>query len=214
MEKFILILLSVNKISLIAFLVILSFLLYEVYLIRKEKQKRQRPNVPTFDPSKKVELAEVQVIQDKAPVVTNLVNKFLIVILSIMLVVFGVITVLSAFSLKKVGASNNEPKVIIEEVTSRGIKIFDERWKEKGNEEIKLLKPFDKIIIGVETVADSDVDKARIKINQEKWQISDITTKFNKQYKMFYQEYQIASDEYKLKIDGQLHSKQDGWLGD
>ena len=71
-----------------------------------------------------------------------------------------------------------------------------------------------KIIIGIQTIVEADIDRARIKINTKDWQISDITTLFNPQLKVYYREYIVATGTAQLKIDAQLHSASDGWLGE
>jgi len=215
MEELSILLRSVNKISLIAFLVVFGFLLYEINLLRNEAKKRQKPLVPKFDPNLKFEPMAEQVVQDKQVTSLTSINKILIIALSLMLFFFGAITVLSVISTNKTKkAVDNQSKIIIQTVTSKGVKIFDKQWNIIDNDKVKSLKPFDEIIIAVETVPEADIDRARIKINEPNWKIDHITTKFNKQYNVYYREYQIASDEYKLKIDAQLHSKQDSWLGD
>ncbi len=55
---------------------------------------------------------------------------------------------------------------------------------------------------------------ARIKINQGEWDDQSITTNFNKEKNVFYRKYQLATNEAFLKIEAQLHSTVDGWLGD
>jgi hypothetical protein len=37
---------------------------------------------------------------------------------------------------------------------------------------------------------------------------------YNAEKKMYYKEYVVATGESRLKIDAQLHSATDGWLGD
>ena len=71
-----------------------------------------------------------------------------------------------------------------------------------------------KVYVGIQTIDEADIDRARIKINEKDWNVAHITSQFNKDKKVYYREYTIASGESKLKIDAQLHSETDGWLGD
>lgn len=214
MEELGLFLKSVNKISLLAFIVVFGFLLYEINLLKTEAKRRQKPLVPKFDPNQKIQPQAGQIIQEKQVSSTS-INKILIIALSLMLLIFGGVTIFSVASTNKTkAAQGGEAKVVVQTVNSKGIKIFDKQWNVATDDKIKLLKPLDGIIIGLETIPGVDIDKARIKINEPSWKIDHITTKFNTQYKVYYIEYQIAANVYKLKIDAQLHSVEDGWLGD
>jgi len=69
------------------------------------------------------------------------------------------------------------------------------------------------IYIALENISGSDIDRARIRVNTDSWSISDETDLYNSQKKIFYRQYQVASNESVLKIEAQLHSRADGWLG-
>jgi hypothetical protein len=99
-------------------------------------------------------------------------------------------------------------------ITSDGILIFDENFNLLKDEELNKLEPQKKIIVGIKTLEGTDIDKARIRINKNIWQPEDETKKFEKKNKVFYIEYRPASDESRLKIEAQLHSRSDGWLAE
>lgn len=216
MDNFLSLLRSVNKISLMAFLMVLGFLGYEISLLKKETGKQQKPTLPEFDPNLKVEPMMQQITQSKKQISAEKpVNKTLIVILILMLIVFGAITMISLISISSGNkGSDDQSRIIIQTVDSKGIKLFDRQWNILDDARIRLLKEGDIVNVGVETVSETDIDKARIRINETNWKIDHITDKFNSQYNVFYREYQIVSNISRLQISAQLHSKQDGWLGD
>jgi hypothetical protein len=79
---------------------------------------------------------------------------------------------------------------------------------------LKALESGYKVFIGVKNISGIDIDKARIRINADKWNLEDETSKLEIKTGLFYKEYQIATNETKLKIEAQLHSQTEGWLGD
>lgn len=216
MDNFLLLLRSANKISLIAFLMVLGFLGYEISLLKKETEVKQKPLLPEFNPNLKVESMMQQITQiKKQETTTKPVNKILIFVLIFMLLIFGGITILSIISLSNSNKSvDDQSNMIIQTVDSKGIKLFDKQWSMLDDNKVRSLQVGDIIIIGVETVPETDIDKARIRINETSWKVEQITDKFNSQYNVFYREYQIALGESRLQISAQLHSKQDGWIGD
>lgn len=218
-------LLSVNKISLIAFLVVLGFLIYEVYLLRKEQLKKQKPVLPHFDNNVVINKSSMpaQVIPASSKNTPSPLKKktksfpILAVVLFIMLIFFLTISVYFMV----LGQNQNkvpvaEPKVIIQEVSSPGLKIFTSNWVEvkEGSSTAKLIKPGTKLYIGIQTINGADIDRARIRVNETNWNVDHITSLFNSDKKMYYKEYIVATGESKLKVDAQLHSQADGWLGD
>ena len=64
MESFILLLSSINKLSLFVFFIGLVFFSFELYQLLKEKEKRSKPQIPQFNvkdfDKKNVELKKVQ----------------------------------------------------------------------------------------------------------------------------------------------------------
>jgi len=68
-----------------------------------------------------------------------------------------------------------QPTPIIDFVSSKGVKIFTPDWKEISNDILGTLTPDTLIIIGVETIDKIDIDKARIRVNNDKW-LTEATT--------------------------------------
>lgn len=208
--------LSVNKISLLAFLATLGFLSYEFYLLKKEKNKKNKPTVPKFDPASNVQNLDKKIVVVKTPQETHTKknsNGLLIIILLFSIIILGGILGYGISGTSGLSAKKSQSKIIIQEMESKGIKIYSNQWVELKNKDIADLKQDDIIIISVVSIPGAGIDQARIKINEQAWQTNHITTNFNKSYNVFYKEYTVSSQEAKLKIDAQLHSSKDGWLG-
>ena len=217
-------LLSVNKISLVAFLGVLGFLVYQISLLRNERLKKQKPVLPQFNATSIVNTA---VMQQQAAAVVELPKKVeqvkqtkisplliaILILTALFFIGFILYMVFSNTSNKKV--ESNTPKIVIQEISSPGLKVFTNAWIEiNENETGKIFKSGMKVYVGIQTIDEADIDRARIKINEKDWNVAHITSQFNKDKKVYYREYTIASGESKLKIDAQLHSETDGWLGD
>jgi len=211
------ILVSVNKISLGAFVLTFCALAYEIYLLKKENKKNEMLKIPKFEAS---ELKTVKNTTKIMPVKKDEIKLSkpdykIIFIVVIFLFAFGVITLVGMINFKKqVNTSVPTPTMIFNLVASKGIKALDENFNLLNEIQLSTLKPGAKIIVGVETISGSDVDRARIRINKQNWDISDITTRFDKRYDLFYIEYKVPEGQMRLKIEAQLHSAKEGWLGD
>lgn len=221
MEGFFGFIASVNKISLIAFIGVFGFLLYEVWLLRKEHLKKQKPTIPQFDTNTVVDKT---VVQKQAASMTPLPKKIevrkskasplLIGILVFMTLLFLGFSLFTVMNRSKTPVVSVTPTIFIQEISSPGLKVFDNTWTEIVDAQSGRLTPGTQIYIGIQTIVDTDVDRARIKINEKEWNIKHITNQFNKEKNVYYREYIIATGESSLKIDAQLHSETDGWLGD
>lgn len=206
---------SINKISLLAFAATLGFLSYEIYLLQKEKNKSKKPIVPEFNINTKVNPdIKAPVIGQTKTVVKH--SNFFIILLIVLLVIFGAISALGFMNLKSssVDTAKNVPTPQVELLTSSGVKLFKEDFSVLNDVEAANLKPSNTIVVGVATVAGSDIDWARIRINKLVWSPEDTTTSFDEKNKVFYVKHMIATGESRLKIEAQLHSKADGWLGE
>ena len=217
-------LLSVNKISLVAFLGVFGFLVYEILLLRNERLKKQKPVLPQFNATSIVNTA---VMQQQAAAVVELPKKVdqvkqtkisplliaILILTGLFFIGFTLYVVFSNSPSKK--AESNAPKIVIQEISSLGLKVFTNSWVEVNEGDTgRTLKPGAKLYLGIQTIEEADIDRARIKVNEKDWNVAHITSQFNKEKKVYYREYTIASGESKLKIDAQLHSVADGWLGD
>lgn len=209
-------LVSVNKISLIAFLITLIFLGYELFLLKKEREKKAKPKIPEFKEKSVIRQERKPVVFETKKNIISRPNTLLIRILIVFLIVFGLVSIFGfkKFNSKELSQESIRPSPIIQFISSKGIKIFDLDWNELSDYQIELLKPGDKILIGIDKPPDADIDLARIRVNRSKWTKNDITLRFKKKENVFFKEYQISTGESKLEIEGQLHSKSDGWLGD
>lgn len=212
MEEIILFIESVNKFALLAFFLTFSLVIFEIYLFLKEKKIEQRPKIPSFNKKISVQV-KTMMIKDKTIKKGNNMTKpdlKVLVFLVVMLIVISLIIFLTKKDLKKTSVSS---EIILKLVNSEGILVFDDNWKLLSDQKIGEIKPNEKIFIGIKTIPNlKDIDKARIKINKEEWSKEDEVKMFNEKYGIFYREYQIATDEKKLTIEAQLHSKKEGWL--
>jgi len=139
----------------------------------------------------------------------------IILILLVLLLIFGILSFFGFANYnKKELKTVISPTPVIDFITSKGIKIFNENFQPIADKDIDQIKPGEDIVIGVETINNTDINRARIRVNTTSWQNKDITTDFYPKDKIYYIKYKVASDESRLKIEAQLHSVADGWLSD
>lgn len=204
-----------NIFAFILFFIITFFLFLQFYLLRKElKLEKKVTKIPDFKEGYSIKPpVESVIIKNKE---TKFYRKNRIVVLLITLVFF---IILGGFLIYDfLNKKTEENKLIsipkIDYIASSGIKVYNEDWIELSDEEISSLIPGKKIFIGLEKANLADIDKARIRVNRKFWLPEDVVENYNENKKVFYKEYIIATDESILRIEGQLHSKIDGWLGD
>lgn len=209
---FLVLLSSISKISLLAFIGISFFLGYEIYLFRKEQQKKTKPNLPEFSNVAATPLAQTVVIKEKKKMSLTKADNRLLIFLIILFVLFGLITVVGLIDFR---SKNSTEKPVLQErsaiVPSKGIRLYDQEFRPLSDSSVSASMT---VLIGVETIKEADIDRARIRINKSVWDSGDITTNFNKENSIYYQSFLIASGESRLKIEAQLHSAKDGWLGE
>lgn len=209
---------SINKISLIAFFVTGGLVIYEFYLFKKEiSSKKTRPNIPEFkEEAVSINHKDLIIVDERKTAAVKKGNIVPLIIAIIVFIFFGMITLFEFFNFHRSESQKKavSPTPIINFIASKGIKIYNENWVELLEAQLEKLPPGQKIFIGLETVPDPNIDKARIRVNKKNWEEEDITEKFNQEKNVFYREYLIGTDEAYLKIEGQLHSKSDGWLGE
>ena len=168
---------SVNKISLVSFFITLILLGYQIYLFKKEiKKKKNKINLPDFKDNFDFEKEKKQIFliekKDEKKISSFSFffgNKFIVFILfliSFFIFIFTMTKNKTPNELPVNSSLTNEEKKII--LTGK-IKIYNEKWQELNDEELKNLKPGEKIFIGIEKVGFSDIDMARIKVNQGAW---------------------------------------------
>lgn len=209
---------SLNIISLIAFFVTVSFLGYQVYSIKKDiNRSSSKPIIPDFNESilqkrqnHKIELKEhTSLVLKKSKTSKSFI--ILLIFVVIFLSIFALSGIVSVLLQKK--TAQNIEKIRVNYVASKGIRVYNKNWTRLTDSDYRNLKIGDEIIIGIETIAQVDIDKARIRINSNEWTSKDETTLFNKSNNVFYIDYTISLHSGKLRIGAQLHSKSEGWIG-
>lgn len=209
---------SVNKIAIVAFFCVIGFLCYEIYQLTKEKQKKTKPTLPQLVITQSAPYptqVKQSFVKPKEIAVSTNHSRTLIIIgaLAVLFLLIGYIVVTAKkIQLKK--ETTAQKVTIIQEISSDGVRIFTPQWLEIGKDMKMVIRPGDTVYIGVQTISEADIDRARIRINETNWQINHITTQYNQKNKVYYKEYTVATGESQLKIDAQLHSASDGWLGE
>jgi len=209
---------SINKISLVAFIGTLGFIVYEFLLLKREKDSQSRPNIPNFNEN--LASKNPLIIQDfmanrqMEKIVKT--NPFILIALLVLLFIFGLLSIIGFLSVKNNSFNSNtlvspSPRIVYQK--AQGIKIYDKNFNLLNDNDLTQMKKNSTIIIGIDKISGTDIDKARIRVNKNLWEQKDLTEKFDTRQNMFYIEYITASDEGKLEIEAQLHSKTDGWLG-
>lgn len=212
---------SLNKISLLAFLATLGYLIYEFYLLKKERKIKKIPKVPQFkeDLAPKLINTSTVIISDNKDVSHFKKDSSIFFILFILLLIFAFLTVIGFFFQPNINKKTQElitpiPTVIEKKVESSGILVYDENFKLLNKDELSKLSSGAALIIGIKTIPQVDIDKARIRVNKNFWEITDETKKFDKKNQVFYINYKITGGTQNLKIEAQLHSETEGWLGE
>lgn len=208
-------LISLNKISLIIFLITCAVLGYEIYLLIKEKKQRDDPTIPNFDMNVQRKVQQVQFNKGEKKMVFSRSNNALIFVMVIFVLVFGFITTIGVF---RYGTTKESAKIPVKETvitkTSKGIMLFSTEFKTLSEEDLRMLQAGDTIIIGVDKVQGSDIDMAKILVNSTDWADAVVTDKYDTKHNIYYITHTVASGEAQLYFKAQLHSKKDGWLGD
>lgn len=207
-------LISINKISLIAFLVVTVFLGYEIYQLKKNNQAKVTPKIPNFEENVVISTEQAKNLSDQ-PIKVVKKSDNLIIVLIVFMFLFGLVSLLGFSNFgKETRVSKVNPTPIISFINSKGIKIFDSNFRLMPEASLSAVKSGDNIIIGIENVSEADIDRARIRVNSDRWEINNTTLDFDKELNVYYYNYIVASNQGQLKIEAQLHSKTDGWLGD
>lgn len=212
------ILVSFNKISLLALFIILGFLAYQIYLIKKETEtKKKNIVIPDFKLSPTQSAQSSQPIAKDQKKIYTKSSKIPLIAGLILFFVFGIIFILGLLRSKAQSVTNSnalQPTPIVNFVASRGIKIYNQNWTEFTEILLRNMRSGDKVFVGIETIRQADIDMARIRVNKNNWDQADITLEFNKRLNIFFKEHMVSTGESFLRIEAQLHSKNDGWLGD
>lgn len=204
---------SINKFAIISFLITLVLIFIEIYLFIKEGKEKKLPQLPAFNQNLKTVFQQEKKENNKGikKVSSKLrkPNLMILITLIFMLILISIIGIITRQNVDNSG----QRQIIINRVSSQGINVYNRDWELLTESDLKNLKNGDLIYIGIKTISqDKDIDKARIKINKENWSEEDEVTNFNEKNGVFFKEYQITSEESKLVIEAELHSKREGWL--
>jgi hypothetical protein len=210
-----------NIFAFLLFIIVGVFLGYQIYLFKKEiKLEKKLNKIPDLKLEKanqlKVKISQQSIIEKKEGKIYKKGKIYNIIIPALILILIAGYLISDFLGKsKKENVKNYTPQSPkIEYLASSGIKIYNENWEEITDESASNLKEGDRIYIGLETINDPNIDKARLRVNRDIWLPVDETANFLPDKNIFYKEYIIATDSTMLKIDGQLHSKVDGWLGE
>ena len=108
------------------------------------------------------------------------------------------------------GEVSNKPSVSY--IESSGIYLYDSSWNALSDDMFASLKKGDSILIGIKTIDGTDIDKARLRVNQQEWLDTDETTQFDQEHGVYYRSYTIPQEQDAMAIEAELHSAVDGWL--
>ncbi|PIS15851.1 hypothetical protein COT62_01455, partial [Candidatus Roizmanbacteria bacterium CG09_land_8_20_14_0_10_41_9] len=120
------VLVSFNKISIVAFFITLGFIIYELYLFRKETIRAKRPDIPKFEEGSTVTSIQsptlVTKTQEMAPVKRP--NSIPLYVGILFLVIFGLISLFGYLNSKRTVTSGLtiNPTPAITFVSSKGIR--------------------------------------------------------------------------------------------
>ncbi len=207
----------VNKFSLVAFVITVLILGFQIYQFKTDSKKNTKaPEVPDFNDKASVPTLNYTrlnlVAEPKKTFTKSSFDQSLVVLIALTILVV-IVLVLSLIIRKNTSISQVPPSPQVQLVSSSGIKVYGPTGQEMTQSEESSLQPGDNITIGIVKTNDPNIDMARIKLNEASWSAADITTAFDNSKNIYYKEFTIASDESSLRIDAELHSKKDGWLG-
>lgn len=220
---------SFGQISFIAFVIVVAFLVFEVLQIKKQQAKKKKPTVPQFTPTPgsppPIPSVPTPILENATAINQNKIAsesspppipgqhglpRFVIfgIFIGVLVVAagFAVFTFISATS------TPDKAAVVVQEVKSSGIKVYNKSWQELKAKDYEKLQPGDTIIIGIATVPNTDIDMARIRVNENLWTQDHITKQLNPSFNVYYKEFRIPEGYLELQIDAQLHSVKQGWL--
>lgn len=205
----------INKFSLIAFIVTLGVLVYQVYQLKKDsKSHNETPVIPDFNENAKVPSLNYSPINTKVETEKSTglnINLVVLIVITVGIILFLFFSIFMKTNNKTEVQTPDEP--LIKLAASKGIKIHNSKWLELDEAKIAALKSGDEVIVSIDKTTDANIDRARIRFNKTAWTPEDEDVAFDKNKNIFYKQFTIASDTAYLKVEAQLHHKTDGWLG-
>ena len=205
----------INKFSLAAFVVTGLVLGYQIYQLKKDSgKKNDHPDIPDFSEGHSIpSLNYTKLETPDAPLVKKAPNMNLFFLIGVTVVVMLIL--FFALVLRNNSDSNSTPTPpLVKFVASKGIKIYDQKWLELNDQAISKLTEGEAILVAIEKTNDPNIDRARIRVNKSSWVDGDEKLAFDSTRNMYYKNYTLATEAAFLKVEAQLHSKVDGWLGE
>lgn len=205
----------INKFSLFAFVVTGLVLGYQIYQLKKDAgKKNDHPEIPDFSEKHTIpSLNYTKLDTSPTPVVKQAPNMNLFFLIGATVVVMLILFV--ALALRNNSSSNQTTDTpLIKFVASKGIKIYDEKWTELNDQAIAKLTEGGVVLVAIDKTTDPNIDRARIRINKSSWTEEDEKLEFDATKNMYYRNHTMATEAAFLKVEAQLHSKTDGWLGE
>lgn len=208
----------INKFSLLAFIVTLGVLVYQVYQLKKDsKSTNETPVIPDFNENASVPSLNYSPLNTKveaAPSKNLNLNLIILIVLTVGIIIFLFFSIFMKGNNSGNANQKEKEQPLIKLAASKGIKVYDGDWSELDENGIASLKGGDAVIVGIERTSDLNIDKARIRLNKPAWDEGDENLTFDKTMNIFYKKFTIATDSAFLKIEAQLHHSKDGWLGE
>lgn len=210
------ILLSINKIALLSFFITLFVIIFEIYRAIRQKNSSKKIVIPEFSPllnKSRVKIAKIK--KEEVSKVYYRTNTLLIIIV-ILLFMLSSIFILISFTFEKEKLMLQEAQKkqqMIQVLSSRGISLFDENWNELTPSQLSSIPIGKTFYIGIATIGNADITKARIRVNEKNWLQTHETQSFNNKLNIYYMPYALTSPARILEIEAQLYSQTDGWLG-
>ncbi|KKQ02191.1 MAG: hypothetical protein US11_C0001G0150 [Candidatus Roizmanbacteria bacterium GW2011_GWA2_36_23] len=216
MENILTLLTYLNKISILGFIITLFFVIYQIILIGRDlSAKKKKMIIPDFQDKQYITKTDNAKNSQTANNHFVKPSVFPLFLAMFFLLFFGMLALLGIIKTQSgTKVINIVPSPVIDYVVSSGIKVYNENWKELIDTDLKKLSPGQKIYVGIESVKSAGVDMARIRVNRTEWQADDVIIQYDDKKNLFYKEHEVATGEAYLKIDAQLHTKEDGWIGD
>lgn len=208
---------SINILASIVLVIVVIVIVYQVKSLKSNQPVQKNVSVPDYDKNikySKIEISKDIIPQVKRDKVVTKRKQRIIMFMSLIALVSLTVLLVNIFIFGNESNRKTQSSEKINIVKSSGIYLYNSDWKPISQEQAsKLIKDKEKIIIGIETIENGGIDKARIKINESSWSSKNETMLFKKDKNMYYTEFSSASLGASLVIEAQLHSKEEGWLG-
>lgn len=206
---------SLNKIGIVFFILTLVALIYEIRLFKKDQGGKVKPTIPEFEESKTDAHYTPITVQENQEVVKK-ANIIPIVLTGVFLLIFGALSIFGITKSQKKSINTPlipqiKPQKPQSTLKSNGVSIFTDSWSVLADDQIATLPAGTKIYVGIETVKEAAVKKARIRVNEIQWKPEHETGDFNSERNVYYIPYTIQGTEQKILVEAQLQDKNGNW---